>query len=67
MLSQSYPHIASYIKEHSQAMEEEVMRKHIDLYVNEFSIDLGEKGRTAIERFYEVFANEKNDVRHLFI
>ena len=63
----NYPYIAPYIKEHSQAMEEDVMRKHIDLYVNEFSVELGEKGRTAIERFYDVFTNEKNDGRQLFI
>jgi predicted solute-binding protein len=43
------------------------MRKHIDLYVNEFSVDLGEKVRADIERFYEVFTNEKNDGRQLFI
>ncbi len=50
-----YPYISPYIKDHSQTMEEEVMRKHIDLYVNEFSVDLGEKGRAAIEKFYQVF------------
>lgn len=64
---QHYPYISPYIKDHSQTMEEEVMRKHIDLYVNEFSIDLGEKGRSAIEKFYEVFAKQKNDVKQLFV
>ncbi len=50
-----YPFIAPYVKQHSQAMDDEVMRKHIDLYVNDFSINLGEKGRLAIEKFYEAF------------
>jgi 1,4-dihydroxy-6-naphthoate synthase len=63
----NYPHIAPYVKEHSQAMEEEVMRKHIDLYVNDFSIDLGENGRAAIEKFYEVFSGEKSGDTMLFV
>ncbi len=32
-------------------MKEDILRKHIDLYVNDFSLDLGEKGKTAIEEF----------------
>ena len=63
----NYPYIAPYVKEHSQSMEEEVMRKHIDLYVNDFSIDLGEKGRAAIEKLYEVFSNEKPKNQTLFV
>jgi 1,4-dihydroxy-6-naphthoate synthase len=30
-------------------MHEDVMRQHIDLYVNEFTVDLGEEGKKAIE------------------
>lgn len=37
-----------YVREHAQEMEEAVMRKHIDLYVNEFSVNLGETGRKAV-------------------
>ena len=62
-----YPYIAPYVKEHSQAMEEDVMRKHIDLYVNDFSIDLGEKGRAAIEKFYEVFKSGETSDKTLFV
>ena len=29
---------------HAQEMSEAVMRQHIELYVNAFSLDLGEKG-----------------------
>jgi 1,4-dihydroxy-6-naphthoate synthase len=39
-----------FIKQHSQTMDEEVMYKHIELYVNEYSLDLGEKGKEAIEK-----------------
>jgi 1,4-dihydroxy-6-naphthoate synthase len=38
-----------YVKEHSQTMEEEVMRKHIDLYVNNFSIDLTKKAEQLLK------------------
>jgi 1,4-dihydroxy-6-naphthoate synthase len=40
---------ASYVAEHAQEMEPEVMRQHIDLYVNEFSRDVGPMGERAIE------------------
>ncbi|MGZ4098128.1 MAG: MqnA/MqnD/SBP family protein, partial [Bacteroidia bacterium] len=42
----------SYVKEHAQEMSEEVMKKHIALYVNKFSIDLGEEGRKAVELMF---------------
>jgi len=42
-----------YIKQYAQEMEEDVMYKHIELYVNNFTIDLGEDGRKAIEILYE--------------
>lgn len=41
-----------YVREHAQAMSEEVMKKHIGLYVNDFSIDLGELGVNAIHLMY---------------
>ncbi len=41
-----------FVKKHAQAMDESVMRKHIELYVNEFSADLGSLGREAITVLY---------------
>jgi len=41
-----------YVKAHAQAMSEEVMKKHIALYVNEFSIDLGDLGINAVHLMY---------------
>jgi 1,4-dihydroxy-6-naphthoate synthase len=38
----------SFVKEHAQEMDETVMQKHIDLYVNQYSADLGELGRNAV-------------------
>lgn len=42
-----------YIKQHAQEMDEEIMYKHIELYVNDFSKDLGKDGREAIKVLYE--------------
>lgn len=41
-----------YIRQHAQEMEEEVMYKHIELYVNQYSSDLGVRGRQAIEAMF---------------
>ena len=38
-----------FIREHAQSMHSDVIYRHIDLYVNEYSLNLGEKGRKAIE------------------
>lgn len=56
----NYPVIADYVKEHSQEMSEDVMRQHIDLYVNNYSLDLGDEGREAIENLHEVFLEINN-------
>ncbi len=42
-----------YVRAHAQEMSDEVMYKHIDLYVNEFSVDLGQEGRRAVELLFE--------------
>ncbi len=39
--------LTNFIKEHAQEMSEEVMRKHIDLYVNDFSLDIGSSGEKS--------------------
>ena len=43
-----YPELPEYVKEHAQEMDERVMRQHIDLYVNNYSLSLGEDGKKAI-------------------
>ncbi len=50
-----YPEITSYTKEHAQAMDEDVMRQHIELYVNNYSLDLGEEGIKAIDQLQQVY------------
>ena len=50
-----YPVLNDYIRSHSQEMSEDVMRKHIDLYVNNYSLALGEKGKKAVMKLLEVY------------
>lgn len=38
-----------YIRQHAQELDEDVCRRHIDLYVNPFSAALGPEGHAAIE------------------
>jgi 1,4-dihydroxy-6-naphthoate synthase len=42
-----------YVRAHAQEMSEEVMYKHIDLYVNDFSVDLGAEGRRAVGTLFD--------------
>lgn len=41
-----------YVKAHAQEMSEDVMQKHINLYVNNFSIDLGDTGTNAVKLLF---------------
>lgn len=43
-----------FIREHAQEMAEEVMYKHIELYVNKYSIDLGVEGKNAIDTLFNM-------------
>ncbi|RZA00834.1 MAG: 1,4-dihydroxy-6-naphthoate synthase [Sphingobacteriaceae bacterium] len=42
-----------FIRQHAQEMSEEVMYKHIELYVNKYSVELGEEGRKAIKLLFD--------------
>jgi 1,4-dihydroxy-6-naphthoate synthase len=42
----------AFVREHAQEMSEEVMRQHIDLYVNAYSLDLGADGRRAVDELF---------------
>ena len=43
-----------FIKQHAQEMDEAVMYKHIELYVNKYSIELGIEGKKAIDTLFEL-------------
>jgi 1,4-dihydroxy-6-naphthoate synthase len=51
----NYPAISEYVSCHAQEMSEAVMRQHIDLYVNDFSRDMGDTGKNAIETLVRIY------------
>lgn len=59
-----------FIKSHAQEMDEAVMYQHIELYVNNYSINLGLEGKKAVKTLFEQ-ALEKNiipkSLENLFI
>ncbi len=50
----SREYVASYARE----LSAEIQRKHIDLFVNRFSLDLGEEGRRAIDTLYRRYERD---------
>ena len=38
-----------FVRNHAQEMELEIINSHIDLYVNNYSISLGNKGKDAVK------------------
>ncbi|MDO6429701.1 1,4-dihydroxy-6-naphthoate synthase [Flavitalea sp. BT771] len=53
---QHYPSLPDYVRQHSQEMDEHVMRQHIDLYVNNYSLGLGEDGVTAVRTLLKTYS-----------
>ncbi len=51
----NYPELTDYTRMYSQEMSEVVMRQHIDLYVNNHSIDLGTDGKKAVSTLLDVY------------
>jgi 1,4-dihydroxy-6-naphthoate synthase len=46
------PAVMPYVREHAVEMSDVVMRAHIELYVNEFTVDLGKPGREAVNALF---------------
>ena len=42
-----------FVRANAQEMSEDVMYQHIDLYVNDYSVDLGREGRRAVEVLFD--------------
>jgi 1,4-dihydroxy-6-naphthoate synthase len=51
-----YPDLPDYVRNHAQEMDQQVMRQHIDLYVNNYSLSLGHDGEKAIQTLLQTFA-----------
>jgi 1,4-dihydroxy-6-naphthoate synthase len=56
----NYPALDDYVVSHAQEMSEDIMRQHIELYVNEFSLDLGAEGKKAIYRLLKIYQDLHN-------
>ena len=67
----NYPFITDYVKQYAQEMSEAVMKQHIDLYVNNYSLGLGDDGKKAVLKLMEVFAQinhtEQLNIKNIFI
>lgn len=51
-----------FVREHAREMDEEVMKKHIHLYVNENTLSLGTGGKVALAKLQQI-ASEKGLIR----
>ena len=47
-----------YVCAHAQEMSYDVMQQHIQLYVNQYSLDLGEKGIAAVENMFKALKSQ---------
>ena len=54
--------ISKYVKAYAQEMDPKVIQSHINLYVNDFSVDLGLRGRSAIKKVFEELYLDSNNI-----
>ncbi len=50
---ENYDEVSKFIAQYAQELSPDVQRKHIALYVNHYSYDLGEEGREAVRVFFK--------------
>lgn len=48
--------LPDYVKQHAQEMDENVMQQHINLYVNNYSLELGTEGKEAVKKLLQVYS-----------
>lgn len=63
----NYPPLPEFVTLHAQEMEPGVMQKHIDLYVNEYSLSLGDEGKAAVHYLFQNFNAHLPPVQHIFL
>jgi 1,4-dihydroxy-6-naphthoate synthase len=62
-----YPQLSQYTTAHAMEMEEAVMRKHIELYVNDHSKNLEASGKDAIIKMMHYFKLDMADGSRYFV
>ncbi len=61
LYAQKHPHAAQdFIRAHAQELSETVTSAHIDTFVNDYSVSLGESGQNAIKKLLAVQSNQSN-------
>ena len=55
---------ADFVHQYAQELDEEVTRSHIELFVNNYSIDLGAEGRKAVTQLLNI---DKAEEEELFV
>ena len=53
---------SKYVKAYAQETDPKVIQSHINLYVNDFSVDLGLRGRSAIKKVFEELHLDSNNI-----
>lgn len=46
--------VMPFVRKHAQTMSDDIMRKHIDLYVNHYTRQLNEQGQKAVNYLFEI-------------
>ena len=54
----------TYMRDHAIELEDSTMRSHVELYVNEFSEDLGDEGLSAVRTFQEMASQSMPVILH---
>ncbi len=49
----NFKEVLPFIKKYAKELDNEIIKSHIDLYVNEYTYSLGANGRKALEFFYK--------------
>jgi len=55
--------ISEFVRSHAQNMEEMVMRQHIDLYVNDYTLSLGGTGKNAIRKLFKTYQRLSDNIK----
>jgi 1,4-dihydroxy-6-naphthoate synthase len=64
---EQYPRVTHYVRCHAQEMSEDVMRQHIDLYVNQHSLNLGDSGRQAVLHMMRTLGGKEYLAEQIFV
>jgi 1,4-dihydroxy-6-naphthoate synthase len=62
-----YPTVTDYVRCHAQEMSDDVMRQHIQLYVNDYSLQLGPAGRQAVLQMMQTLTGTTPTEALLFV